>query len=50
MIALIEYVSYALMPVLIIVVISLSIKNKVSIYDTLFRPEVLHFYIFAPEP
>ena len=34
MIRVIEYISYALMPVLIVIVISLSIKNKVSIYDT----------------
>lgn len=34
MIAVIEYISYALMPILIIVVISLSLKNKVSVYDT----------------
>lgn len=34
MIEFIEYVSYALMPVLIIIVVSLSIKNKVLIYDT----------------
>lgn len=34
MIYLIEYISYALMPVLIIVVITLSLKNKISIYDT----------------
>ena len=34
MIDLIEYVSYALMPVMIIVVIVLSFKSKISIYDT----------------
>ena len=34
MIEIIEYISYALMPVLIVIIISLSLKNKVSIYDT----------------
>lgn len=34
MIDLIEYFSYALMPILIIVVISLSLKNRISIYET----------------
>lgn len=34
MIELIEYISYAMMPILIIVVISLSLKNKIFIYDT----------------
>lgn len=34
MIEIIEYISYALMPVLIVIVISLSMKNKVLIYET----------------
>ena len=34
MINIIEFVSYALMPILIIVVISLSLKNKAPIYDS----------------
>ena len=34
MLEFIEYISYALMPLLIITVIIFSIKNKVSIYET----------------
>ena len=34
MINFIEYISYAMMPVLIIVVIVLSLKNRISLYDT----------------
>lgn len=34
MMEIIEYISYAMMPVLIIIVISLSLKNKVPIYET----------------
>ena len=34
MLDVIEYISYALMPLLIIAVIIFSMKNKISIYET----------------
>ena len=34
MIEIVEYISYAMMPILIITIIVFALKNKISIYET----------------